>query len=150
MVIDFSGTAGQVRRAFHTEIHHLDVKGEKHIANISNPQIPAALGSLVVGIVSLHDFSPRAMHQMHQTRHEFTFPNPLGGASFALVPADLATIYNLNPLFNAGNSGWRFTMDTTKLSNARHRLTVRAQDISGLRTEIGSVDFYVQNTTSVP
>jgi subtilase family serine protease len=55
MVIDFSGTAGQVQRAFHTEIHHLDVKGEKHIANISNPQIPAALGSLVVGIVSLHD-----------------------------------------------------------------------------------------------
>jgi len=105
MVIDFSGTAGQVQRAFHTEIHHLDVKGEKHIANISNPQIPAALGSLVVGIVSLHDFSPRAMHQMHQTRYEFTFPNPLGGASFALVPADLATIYNLNPLFNAGNSG---------------------------------------------
>jgi hypothetical protein len=29
MVIDFSGTAGQVRRAFATEIHHLDVKGEK-------------------------------------------------------------------------------------------------------------------------
>jgi regulation of enolase protein 1 (concanavalin A-like superfamily)/uncharacterized membrane protein len=105
MVIDFSGTAEQVRKAFHTEIHQLDVKGEKHVANMSNPQIPAALSPLVAGIVSLHDFSPHAMHQMHQARHQFTVPNPLGGTNFALVPADLATIYNLNPLFSAGNSG---------------------------------------------
>jgi len=105
MVIDFTGTAGQVRKAFHTEIHRIDVKGEKHHANTSNPQIPSAFSSLVVGIVSLHDFAPHPMHQMHQARNAFTFPNPLGGASFALAPADLATIYNLTPIFNAGNSG---------------------------------------------
>ena len=35
MVIDFSGNAGQVRNAFATEIHHLEVNGEKHIANMS-------------------------------------------------------------------------------------------------------------------
>jgi subtilase family serine protease len=105
MVIDFTGTAGQVRKAFHTELHQIDVKGEKHVANMSNPLIPGALSSLVVGIVSLHDFSPHAMHQMHRARHQFTVPNPLGGTDYALVPADLATIYNLNPLFNAGNSG---------------------------------------------
>jgi regulation of enolase protein 1 (concanavalin A-like superfamily) len=105
MVIDFTGTAGQVRKAFHAEIHHIQVRGEKHLANMSNPQVPAALSSLVVGIVSLNDFSPHAMHQMHQTRHQFTAPNPLGGTDFAMVPADLATIYNLNPLFSAGNSG---------------------------------------------
>jgi subtilase family serine protease len=43
VLIDFSGTAGQVREAFHTEIHQLSVKGVKHIANMSDPQIPAAL-----------------------------------------------------------------------------------------------------------
>ena len=43
VLIDFSGTAGQVRAAFHTDIHQLDVKGEKHIANVSDPKIPAAL-----------------------------------------------------------------------------------------------------------
>src|SRR5208282_4876012 len=43
MVMDFSGTAGQVREAFHTEIHHLDVRGERHFANMSDPQIPEAL-----------------------------------------------------------------------------------------------------------
>jgi subtilase family serine protease len=33
-LIDFSGTAGQVRSAFHTEIHELDVNGVKHFANM--------------------------------------------------------------------------------------------------------------------
>src|SRR5580765_7723429 len=31
MVIDFSGTAGQIRNAFHTEIHSLDIGGRPHI-----------------------------------------------------------------------------------------------------------------------
>jgi len=39
LIIDLSGTAGQVRAAFHTEIHELDVNGEKHIANMSDPKI---------------------------------------------------------------------------------------------------------------
>src|SRR5229473_2017622 len=39
MLIDFSGTAAQVRRAFQTEIHRLEVKGESHVGNISDPRI---------------------------------------------------------------------------------------------------------------
>ena len=105
MLIDFSGTAAQVRQAFQTEIHHLVVKGEKHVANVSDAQIPAALAPVIAGIVSLHDFRPRTMHKMRQARPQFTFPDPLGGTTYAVVPADLAKIYNLNPLFNAGISG---------------------------------------------
>ncbi len=74
MLIDFSGTAAQVRKAFHTEIHHLEVKGERHVGNISDPRIPAALAPVVAGVVSLHDFRPHAMHKMHQPRSQFTFP----------------------------------------------------------------------------
>src|SRR5216683_2519110 len=105
MLIDFSGTAAQVRTALQTEIHYLDVKGEKHVGNISDPRIPAVLGPVVAGVVSLHDFRPHAMHKMHQPRPQFTFPDPSGGTAYALVPADLAKIYNLNPLFSAGISG---------------------------------------------
>ena len=101
MVIDFSGTAGQVRRTFTTEIHYLDVKGEKHIANMSDPRIPLALAPAVVGIVSLHDFRPTPMHKMHKARPLFTDSN----GNFSVVPEDLATIYNLKPVFAAGNSG---------------------------------------------
>jgi subtilase family serine protease len=39
MIIDFSGTAGLVKAAFHTEIHQLEVNGVAHFANASNPSI---------------------------------------------------------------------------------------------------------------
>jgi subtilase family serine protease len=101
MLIDFSGTAGQVREAFHTEIHNLNVQGVKHIANMSDPQIPAALAPAVVGVVSLHDFRP---HPMYRPRTNYT-ASVNGTTHYLVVPGDLATIYNLNPLFRAGISG---------------------------------------------
>ncbi|MGO9084920.1 MAG: Ig-like domain repeat protein [Candidatus Sulfotelmatobacter sp.] len=63
MTIRFNGTAGLVETAFHTQIHNLDVKGEKHIANMTDPQIPAAIAPMVVGI-SLHNFFSRTMHHV--------------------------------------------------------------------------------------
>ncbi len=105
MLIDFSGTAAQVRKAFQTEIHYLNVQGEKHVGNISDPRIPAALAPVVAGIVSLHDFRPHTMHHLHKPNTEFTFTDAFGNPNYAVVPADLATIYNLNPLFSAGISG---------------------------------------------
>ncbi len=102
LLLDFSGTAGQVREAFHTEIHNLNVKGEKHIANMSDPKIPAALAPAVVGVVSLHDFKP---HTMHRPRANYTDGSCFLGTCYLVVPGDLATIYNLNPLFSAGISG---------------------------------------------
>ncbi len=107
MVIDFSGSAGQVREAFRTEIHHLEVNGVEHVANMSDPQIPAALAPAVVGVVSLHDFVPRPMHKLHR---DYSFTS--GGYTYeAVTPADLATIYNLNPLLRQvtlarGRSSW--------------------------------------------
>jgi len=56
----FSGTAGQVFDAFHTEMHVYRVNGAEHIANSQDPQIPAALAGVVSGVVSLHDFRRRS------------------------------------------------------------------------------------------
>ncbi len=66
MSIRFSGTAGMVNRTFHTEIHNLVVNGVPHIGNMSDPQIPAAIAPVVVGIKSLHNFFPRPAHHMGQ------------------------------------------------------------------------------------
>jgi len=93
ILIDFSGTAGQVRTAFHTEIHNLNVKGAAHIANMRDPRIPAALAPAVAGIVSLHDFMP---HPAYVKSPSYT----IGNDYYLLVPQDLATIYNFNPLFS--------------------------------------------------
>jgi subtilase family serine protease len=102
MLIDFSGTAGQVHGAFHTEIHELHARGAGHIANARDPQIPEALAPVVAGIVSLHDFKPRPMVKL---RPQFTFSNGISGNVYAIVPGDLATIYNFNPVFHSGITG---------------------------------------------
>jgi uncharacterized repeat protein (TIGR01451 family) len=105
-IIDFSGTAGAVHAAFHCEIHALSVSGIRHIANMSDPQIPAALAPAVAGIVSLNDFRP---HALHEPRAQYTF-STTAGTYEVLVPGDLATIYNFNPLFAAGVSGQNQTV----------------------------------------
>src|SRR6266481_1175260 len=105
MLIDFSGSAAQVRKTFQMEIHRLEVKGEKHIGNISDPRIPAALAPVITGVVALHDFRPHTMHHLRKPNTEFTFTDAFGNPNYAVVPADLTTIYNLNPLFTAGISG---------------------------------------------
>jgi hypothetical protein len=67
MSIRFSGTAAQVESAFHTEIHNLNINGAAHIGNMSDPQIPAALAPVVIGVKALHNVFPRPLHRMGST-----------------------------------------------------------------------------------
>jgi subtilase family serine protease len=101
MVIDFSGTAGQVAASFHTQIHALDVAGKRHIANIHDPAIPAALAPVVAGVTSLHDFRPA---RKHHPRPDFTTTG-CNGPCYPMAPGDLATIYNITPVYQSGISG---------------------------------------------
>jgi subtilase family serine protease len=50
----------------------------------------------------LHDFMP---HPMYKPRANYTFIGGNGNTYYAVAPADLATIYNMNLLFNDGISG---------------------------------------------
>lgn len=128
MQIDFSGTAGQVRTAFHTEIHNLSVNGSAHVANMSDPQIPAALASAVKGLVSLHDFTP---HSMNRPRPQFTFTSQ-GYTTQAVTPSDLATIYNFGPLYAAGVTGKGQTIAVLEDSDM-----YRTSDFDTFRTKLG-------------
>jgi subtilase family serine protease len=127
VVIDFSGTAGMVRQAFQTEMHRLDVKGKSHIGNMSDPRIPAALAPAIIGITSLNDFRP---HAMHRSRVQYTFTSD--GQEFqAVVPGDLAKIYNLNPLFTAGTTGTGQTVVVVEDTN------FKAADWTTFRNKFG-------------
>ena len=110
MLIDFSGNAGEIREAFHTGIHWLSVNGRSHFANMSDPRIPAALAPALVGVVSLNDFRP---HPMYRQRTDYTTSTGYQ----LMVPADLATIYDFNPLFAAGYSGKGQTIVTVEDTN---------------------------------
>lgn len=110
MILSFDGTAGNVREAFHTDIHYLDVGGVRHIANMRDPAIPAALASAVAGIVQLHDFygHPESIVKARKPLPGKKIQGTTGSGSgtfFYLMPEDLAKIYNFTPLFNSGISG---------------------------------------------
>jgi subtilase family serine protease len=61
--IDFSGTAGQVKAAFHTQENIYEfgtgTATEQHIANAGDISIPAALKDVVAGVMGLNDFHPK-------------------------------------------------------------------------------------------
>src|SRR5262245_34560308 len=96
-VVEFSGTARQVQRAFRTQIRRFVVNGENHWANDRDPQIPSALSPVVMGVASLHNFQSRPLsvsrgllaarlRSMPQpgVQPEITF----GSGAHALSPAD--------------------------------------------------------------
>jgi hypothetical protein len=142
--IEFSGTAGQVREAFHTEIHKFAVPQDgrmvEHWANASDPQIPAALAPVVGGVVSLHNFGLKAMHRTlgPVLRHadsatvtpEFSFGYE-GQELYGLGPTDWATQYNVMPLWNAGITGSGETIAIVGQSD------IKLTDVAAFRSAFG-------------
>jgi hypothetical protein len=108
-VIEFSGNVGQVRNAFRTDIHKFVVNGENRQANISDPQIPAALTPVVAGIVSLHNFPMKSMRHTlgayTRTADGRIIPELTGSSNqfFAVGPADFARIYNIPSTLDGTN-----------------------------------------------
>ncbi len=100
--IAVSGSAAQVETAFRTEIHSYAVEGETHYANATEPSVPAAFSSVVRGVRGMNDFrlKPRA-----RVKAQHTSPDYTSRGSHNLAPDDLATIYDIAPLYTAGIDG---------------------------------------------
>jgi hypothetical protein len=146
-VIEFSGTAGQVQEALHTTIHQYAVPGangiEDYWANCSDPQIPAALASVVVGVATMHNFYKKPQHVLSNDKFkferkpgglpQFTGTNPSGATVHAVGPGDLAVIYNANPLYAAtpNINGTGSTIAVVARSN------INIQDWNDFRSNFG-------------
>lgn len=134
--IQFSGTAGQVQQAFHTQIHKYVVNGISHWANATDPQIPAALSSVIAGVATLYDFAKKP--QLVKSPQAFTAlaasgkkPQFTSNGSYALAPADFATIYNISPLYQSGINGSGTTIAVVARTN------INTSDISSFRSNFG-------------
>jgi subtilase family serine protease len=144
MAIDVSGTAAQVSSAFHTEIHRYSVRGEQHIANASDPRIPAALASVVAGVVSLNDFMPKPL--LNKPVPSFSFPctGCPGGFNNAeqydIAPADFATIYNVAPLYKGSNpiTGKGQTVAVLEVTNIMPADVAEFRKVFGLSSYSGT------------
>ena len=120
--IAFSGSVSQVEEAFHTSIHSFQTADAQFYSNTTDPQIPAALAGVVMGIAHLNTISPRP-HSVHGTPGQLNPQTkrlePIAGASATeaspmltsgsdflyIVPGDAATIYNTPNSFNANYTG---------------------------------------------
>ena len=136
-LVVFSGTAGQVFDAFRTEIHNYRVNGAMHIANASDPQIPAALAGVVDGVVTLSDF--RRTSQVATQRPFAAQPEYSAGSTHDIFPADFATIYDLNPLYSAGTTGSGAAIAIAGRSNVSLSDVATFRSIAGLAANAPSV-----------
>jgi hypothetical protein len=104
--VTFSGSAAQIQAAFRTEIHNYNVNGEKYIANATPAEIPAALSGVITGITGLHNFKPKPMFVRPVAAGKAN-PHPRytttisGDVYYFLAPGDIATLYDVNGLYNA-------------------------------------------------
>jgi subtilase family serine protease len=149
-VLEFSGSASQVKEAFHTTIHKYLVKGEQHWANASDPSIPTALTPAVAGVLTLHNFlSKPQIHMAPQPvaaklvsagarkRPQVTFPAQNGQpTTYALAPQDYAVIYNISPVYNMAANGSGMTIGVVGRSN----LYNAGEDVTDFFNVIGSAN----------
>jgi len=160
MSIRFDGTAAQIEETFHTQIHNLDVNGVKHIANMSDPQIPAALAPVVLGPKALHNFRPHPLHKLgHKVvfnpekgrwqrvadesgakgtgtgptlaRPQFGVNDPNAGLLEDVTPYDFATIYNVLPEWSKGIDGAGQTIAIAGTSE------INPSDVATFRSQFG-------------
>jgi Pro-kumamolisin, activation domain/Bacterial Ig-like domain (group 3) len=157
-VIEFSGTAAQVEEAFHTSIHKYVVQGKEHWANASNLQIPTALGDAVKGVFTLHNFVKKShLHYVPNAVRAQVMPGTTGmrvlttfpgtPPQHALAPADVATIYNLDPNLPPGNALFprvavvaRSDIKTADVENFDNYLPLNSLGSAGLSVQFNGPD----------
>ena len=138
--IEFSGTAGEVRSAFHTQIHAYLVKGEEHYTNDVDPQIPAALAPVIAGITPINDFRPKsyinnfgkAVYDRRSKKFVADWTFPAGQDSLDLAPGDFALQYDLGPLYAADITGSGITIGLIGASNVDPTVVATYRSFFGL------------------
>ena len=117
--VEFSGSAGAMRQAFGVSMHRFSYLGKSRTANITDPLIPAALAPLVSGFSSLNNFPRKTFAEKYGIYRRDSQTGKLqqvggtpqyvissNGANYlGVTPYDFATLYNLNPLWNASVNG---------------------------------------------
>ena len=131
-MVSFDGTVAQVESVFSLEMHNYMVNGVVHLANAGEPSVPAALAASVLSVGHLNDFAPRPRMkvQPHLTSY-------ISGNHY-LSPADFATVYDVSPLYAAGNTGsgqkiavvGQSTVSTTDLNNFRSAAQLPASSVT--------------------
>ena len=111
MLIDFSGTAGQIAQAFHTQMDQLERERRVAHRQLQRSADSRGAGARDQGLCLLERLPAAARCTSSASQYTFagcatTTAHPTEpGTCYAMTPEDNQTIYNLNPLYQAGYSG---------------------------------------------
>jgi hypothetical protein len=139
--LEIAGTVGQLRDAFHTQIHKYSVDGQVRYANSTDPQIPAALAPVFGGFVSLNNFHAKRQSQVlgkatYNPKTDKATPQwtqgDSSGVSFVLAPGDFNVQYDLNPVYAAGVNGTNQAIAIVNDSNINIDLVNQYRTLFGL------------------
>jgi subtilase family serine protease len=101
----FSGSVHQVEAAFATELHYYTIDGKKQFAPSTAISLPSALAGVVESVGDLNSFRPKSMlKKFPNVAAKPDFTSGLSGSHFT-GPGDIATIYDLQPVYSAGLTG---------------------------------------------
>jgi Pro-kumamolisin, activation domain/Bacterial Ig-like domain (group 3) len=129
--ISFNGNVAAAERAFQTQIHNYVINGETHFANSTQISLPAALAGVVSHVGGLNDFRLKPRMQPAKNRAvNAHFTGGINGQHF-LTPGDIATIYDINPLYQAGSTGKGVTIAVIAQTD------IVASDITDFRAAAG-------------
>jgi subtilase family serine protease len=101
--IAFNGTVNQVELAFHTQLHRFTVDSEDRFSNTVDPSIPRALNGVVLGLRGLNNFKAKSLRVEKSKSLKGNYSDGFGNSY--LAPDDIATIYDIGPLYAAGIDG---------------------------------------------
>ncbi|MGA9128107.1 MAG: chitobiase/beta-hexosaminidase C-terminal domain-containing protein [Terracidiphilus sp.] len=148
VAIEFSGSAGQVGSTFQTEIHRYQVNGATHLANATDPSVPAALAPVIAGLAPVNDFHPQSHLKVlgqaqfnantHQATPQWSYPSG-GGVSLALAPGDFATQYDINSVHAAMITGTGQSIAIISASNVDLSLVQNYQSLFNLNANLPQV-----------
>jgi subtilase family serine protease len=133
--ITFAGAEAAVESAFGTPLHYFKATSGSlntsdlttHVAPAHALTLPSALSSVVLAVSNLSDYRP---HSYAIQKPTAAFTSGQSGSHY-MTPKDIATIYDLNPAYNAGFTGSGQTIAVVGQSG------VLASDISNFQTAAG-------------
>jgi hypothetical protein len=113
-ILEFSGTARQLREALHTEIHQYSIQGKTYYANSSEIKLPQSIASRIAAFAPLNSFPLDSYVKVmggatmnrasHRAIPQFTI-NENNAPFYAFGPEDFATQYDVAPVYTAGING---------------------------------------------
>ncbi|HSU18226.1 MAG TPA: S53 family peptidase [Acidobacteriaceae bacterium] len=146
VLINASGSVADASSAFRTNFAHFRVGAETRLSATEEPSVPAALQAVIAGV---HGLSQSSLHPQSKAtvvtaganveNNTQTSARPqltASDGSHYLTPNDFATIYDISPVYAAGNTGATVSGKAQRIAIVG-RSGVAATDISQFESMTG-------------